>query len=61
VCVIGQIQDPHKEIIDCRHLFSVKIAMRLDEPTQVDMVLGEGVRQRGLFTRGMMDYRRRVA
>jgi DNA segregation ATPase FtsK/SpoIIIE, S-DNA-T family len=47
VCVIGQIQDPRKEIIDFRHLFPIKIAMRLDEPTQVDMVLGEGVRARG--------------
>ncbi|MGH3871797.1 MAG: FtsK/SpoIIIE domain-containing protein [Pseudonocardiaceae bacterium] len=47
VCVIGQIQDPRKEIIDFRHLFPVKIAMRLDEPHQVDMVLGDGVRQRG--------------
>ena len=47
VCVIGQVQDPRKQIIDFRHLFPVKIAMRLDEPEQVDMVLGEGVRQRG--------------
>ena len=47
VCVIGQLQDPRKDIIDFRHLFPVKIAMRLDEPTQVDMVLGDGVRQRG--------------
>ena len=47
VCVIGQLQDPRKEIIDFRHLFPTKIAMRLDEPTQVDMVLGDGVRQRG--------------
>ncbi|MGH3889723.1 MAG: hypothetical protein ACRDSZ_24705 [Pseudonocardiaceae bacterium] len=47
VCVIGQIQDPRKEIIDFRHLFPTKIAMRLDEPKQVDMVLGDGVRQRG--------------
>ncbi len=39
VCVIGQLQDPRKEIIDFRHLFPVRIAMRLDEPTQVDMVL----------------------
>ena len=46
VCVIGQLQDPRKEIIDFRHLFPVKIAMRLDEPTQVDMVLGDGVRPR---------------
>ena len=47
VCVIGQVQDPRKQIIDFRHLFPNKIAMRLDEPEQVDMVLGEGVRQRG--------------
>ena len=47
VCVIGQLQDPRKEIIDFRHLFPVRIAMRLDEPQQVDMVLGDGVRQRG--------------
>jgi len=32
---------------DFRHLFPVKIAMRFDEPQQVDMVLGDGVRQRG--------------
>jgi DNA segregation ATPase FtsK/SpoIIIE, S-DNA-T family len=47
VCVIGQLQDPRKQIIDFRHLFPIKIAMRLDEPEQVDMVLGDGVRQRG--------------
>ncbi len=47
VCVIGQIQDPRKQIIDFRHLFPTKIAMRLDEPEQVDMVLGDGVRARG--------------
>ena len=47
VCVIGQLQDPRKAIIDFRHLFPVRIAMRLDEPEQVDMVLGDGVRQRG--------------
>jgi S-DNA-T family DNA segregation ATPase FtsK/SpoIIIE len=47
VCVLGQLQDPRKQIIDFRHLFSIKVAMRLDEPEQVDMVLGDGVRQRG--------------
>jgi hypothetical protein len=41
--VIGQIQDPRKEILDFQPLFSVKIAMRLDEPTQGDMVLDDGV------------------
>ncbi|MBA2694787.1 MAG: cell division protein FtsK [Actinobacteria bacterium] len=47
VCVLGQIQDPRKTVVDFRHLFPVKVAMRLDEAEQVDMVLGEGVRERG--------------
>jgi S-DNA-T family DNA segregation ATPase FtsK/SpoIIIE len=47
VCVLGLLQDPRKEIISFRHLFSTRIAMRLDEKTQVDMVLGDGVRERG--------------
>lgn len=55
VCVIGQLQDPRKQIIDCRHLFPVKIAMRLDEPEQVDMVLGDGVRQRGATAHEMSE------
>ncbi|MGH3905450.1 MAG: FtsK/SpoIIIE domain-containing protein [Pseudonocardiaceae bacterium] len=47
VCVLGQLQDPRKQVIEFRHLFPVRIAMRLDEPEQVDMVLGDGVRERG--------------
>lgn len=47
VCVLGFLQDPRKEIVPFRHLFPTKIALRLDEPAQVDMVLGDGVRQRG--------------
>jgi DNA segregation ATPase FtsK/SpoIIIE, S-DNA-T family len=47
VCVLGLLQDPRKEIVAFRHLFSTRIAMRLDEPVQVDMVLGDGVRRRG--------------
>lgn len=47
VCVIGQIQDPRKTVLDFRHLFPVKVALRLDEAEQVDMVLGDGVRERG--------------
>jgi S-DNA-T family DNA segregation ATPase FtsK/SpoIIIE len=47
VCVLGLVQDPRKEVIAFRHLFSTRIAMRLDETAQVDMVLGDGVRERG--------------
>lgn len=47
VCVLGQLQDPRKTVIEFRHLFPLRIAMRLDEPEQVDMVLGDGLRDRG--------------
>jgi len=44
---VGLVQDPRKEVVSFRHLFSTRVALRLDEPQQVDMVLGDGVRQRG--------------
>jgi DNA segregation ATPase FtsK/SpoIIIE, S-DNA-T family len=44
---LALVQDPRKEIVPFRNLFTTRIAMRLDEAAQVDMVLGEGVRQRG--------------
>jgi S-DNA-T family DNA segregation ATPase FtsK/SpoIIIE len=46
-CVIAALQDPRKEVLNIRNLFPDKIALRLDEPTQVDMVLGDGARDRG--------------
>jgi S-DNA-T family DNA segregation ATPase FtsK/SpoIIIE len=45
--VLGLVQDPRKGIVPFRNLFPHKIAMRLDEASQVDMVLGDGVRERG--------------
>jgi S-DNA-T family DNA segregation ATPase FtsK/SpoIIIE len=36
-----------KEVMSIRNLFPDRIAMRLDEPEQVDMVLGDGARDRG--------------
>ncbi|GAY12623.1 FtsK/SpoIIIE domain-containing protein [Pseudonocardia sp. N23] len=47
VCVLGQVQDPRKSVVDFRHLFPTKIALRLDEPDQVDLALGENARTRG--------------
>ncbi|MFD9703977.1 FtsK/SpoIIIE domain-containing protein [Lentzea sp. NPDC059081] len=44
---VALVQDPRKEIVGFRHLFTTRVALRLDEPVQVDMVLGDGVRQRG--------------
>jgi len=41
-CVVAALQDPRKEVLNIRNLFPDKIALRLDEPSQVDMVLGDG-------------------
>jgi DNA segregation ATPase FtsK/SpoIIIE, S-DNA-T family len=45
--VVAALQDPRKEVLTIRNLFPDRIAMRLDEPEQVDMVLGDGARDRG--------------
>ncbi|GGT00123.1 hypothetical cell division FtsK/SpoIIIE protein [Planobispora rosea] len=45
--LIAALQDPRKEVLKIRNLFPDKIALRLDESDQVDMVLGEGARDRG--------------
>jgi DNA segregation ATPase FtsK/SpoIIIE, S-DNA-T family len=46
-CVVAALQDPRKEILNIRNLFPDKIALRLDEPGQADLVLGDGARDRG--------------
>ncbi|MEU6741573.1 FtsK/SpoIIIE domain-containing protein [Streptosporangium sandarakinum] len=47
VGVLAALQDPRKEVMNIRNLFPDKIALRLDESEQVDMVLGDGARDRG--------------
>ncbi|WP_242893929.1 FtsK/SpoIIIE domain-containing protein [Actinomadura litoris] len=46
-CVIGAQQDARKEVNNLRNLFPTRLALRLDESEQVDMVLGDGSRDRG--------------
>ena len=45
--VIAALQDPRKDVLPFRDLFTTRIALRLTEPEQVDMVLGDSARQRG--------------
>ncbi|MFB9967925.1 FtsK/SpoIIIE domain-containing protein [Sinosporangium siamense] len=45
--VVAALQDPRKDVLAIRNLFPVRVALRLDEPDQVDMVLGDGARDRG--------------
>lgn len=47
VLVVAAVQDPSKEIIAFRDLFPARIALRLIEAPQVEMVLGKGARDRG--------------
>jgi S-DNA-T family DNA segregation ATPase FtsK/SpoIIIE len=46
-CVVAALQDPRKEVLNIRNLFPDKIALRLDEPAQTDLVLGDGAHDRG--------------
>jgi DNA segregation ATPase FtsK/SpoIIIE, S-DNA-T family len=45
--VIAALQDPRKDVLPFRDLFPTRIALRMSEPEQVDMVLGDSARQRG--------------
>ncbi|MGH3367920.1 MAG: FtsK/SpoIIIE domain-containing protein, partial [Nocardioidaceae bacterium] len=45
VLLVAALQDPRKDVLPARDLFPTRIALRLTEPEQVDMVLG--ARRRG--------------
>jgi DNA segregation ATPase FtsK/SpoIIIE, S-DNA-T family len=50
ISVVAALQNPRKEVLNDRDLFPNRIALRLDESGQVDMVLGEGARDRGALS-----------
>jgi len=45
--VIGLVQDPRKEVLELRNLFTVRVGLRLDSPNEVAMVLGDAAHDRG--------------
>lgn len=47
VHVVAALQDPRKDVLPFRDLFPTRIALRLTEDEQCDMVLGDGARDRG--------------
>jgi S-DNA-T family DNA segregation ATPase FtsK/SpoIIIE len=47
VSVIAAVQDPSKDVLPIRQLFSIRIAMRMTEATQTTMVLGAAARDAG--------------
>jgi S-DNA-T family DNA segregation ATPase FtsK/SpoIIIE len=47
VSVIAAVQDPSKDVLPIRQLFSIRVGMRMAESTQTTMVLGAGAREAG--------------
>lgn len=47
--VHAYVQEPTKDVVPMRSLFPYRVAMRLDSPMQVDMVLGDGQWERGAW------------
>jgi S-DNA-T family DNA segregation ATPase FtsK/SpoIIIE len=44
VVVLAAVQDPRKDVLPFRDLFPVRVALRMTEAEQVDLVLGTGAR-----------------
>ncbi|WP_100495298.1 FtsK/SpoIIIE domain-containing protein [Mycobacteroides abscessus] len=47
ISVVGAIQDPSKDALPLRQLFTARISLRLTEASQTAMVLGQGARDAG--------------
>jgi S-DNA-T family DNA segregation ATPase FtsK/SpoIIIE len=45
--MVGSVQEPTKDTVPIRDLFTVRICLRVTTASHVDMVLGEGMRLRG--------------
>lgn len=56
VSVVGAVQDPHKDTVKLRDLFLERLALRMTEEEQVDMVLGDGARRRGALCDQIKDW-----
>jgi S-DNA-T family DNA segregation ATPase FtsK/SpoIIIE len=47
VYVVAALQDPRKDVVTFRDLFTTRIALRTTEAAHVDMILGDGALDRG--------------
>lgn len=55
VVVVAATQDARKEVVGMRDLFPVRVALRTAEPSQADLLLGRGARERGARTESIPD------
>jgi DNA segregation ATPase FtsK/SpoIIIE, S-DNA-T family len=47
VSVMGYVQEPSKDVVDVRELFTTRVCLGVTAASHVDMVLGDGARERG--------------
>jgi S-DNA-T family DNA segregation ATPase FtsK/SpoIIIE len=47
ITVLGYVQEPSKDVIDVRELFTTRVCLGVTAASHVDMVLGDGARDRG--------------
>lgn len=47
ISVWGYVQEPSKDVVDVRELFTTRICLGVTAVSHVDMVLGDGARERG--------------
>ncbi|MHA6795827.1 FtsK/SpoIIIE domain-containing protein [Pseudonocardia bannensis] len=47
ISVWGYVQEPSKDVVDVRELFTTRICLGVTAASHVDMVLGDGARERG--------------
>jgi S-DNA-T family DNA segregation ATPase FtsK/SpoIIIE len=45
--VLGYVQEPTKDVVDVRDLFTTRICLGVTAASHVDMILGDGARERG--------------
>ena len=45
--MIAAVQDPSKDVLPIRQLFSIRVGLRMTESTQTTMVLGAAAREAG--------------
>jgi S-DNA-T family DNA segregation ATPase FtsK/SpoIIIE len=53
--VIAALQDPRKEVVAFRDLFTVRVALRTTEAEHADLILGDGASDRGAMTHKIPD------
>jgi S-DNA-T family DNA segregation ATPase FtsK/SpoIIIE len=44
---MGYVQEPSKDVVDVRELFTTRVCLGVAAASHVDMVLGDGARERG--------------